>query len=261
VSVTVGIDLAAQPKSTGVCSIRWSVEHVVVDRLGVGATDEDLLWLIASADKVGIDVPLGWPVAFVRALSAYGSGQGWVDAPMQELRLRATDRYVARETHTTPLSVAADKIAAPAMRAASLLDKVPFPVNRAGAGIICEVYPAAALCRWGLDPLLEGVVESRLRYKGRADHGGPMRLRLVHALRRIVGSWLQATDAQWAQCIAQDDALDALLCALIARAAEVGSVDAVPEPLSALAAIEGWITLPSSKSLGGLADAGVERAS
>jgi predicted nuclease with RNAse H fold len=217
VGITAGIDLAAQAKSTGICELRWVDGGAIVQRLGVGASDDEILEVIGSADKVGIDVPLGWPIAFVKALASYGSGQGWVDAPTWALRLRATDRYVTAETGAIPLSVAADKIAAPAMRAASLAARIPDGLDRTGAGRICEVYPAAALRRWGFDPLEVNGRSMKLRYKGGPGHGGPMRALLVAALRRITSEWLFASDTDWSMCVAQDDALDALLCALIAR--------------------------------------------
>ena len=71
--------------------------------------------------EAGIDVPLGWPDAFVTALASYGPGGPWLRADNQQLRLRATDRFLRERTGITPLSVSADKIAAPAMRAADLL--------------------------------------------------------------------------------------------------------------------------------------------
>ncbi|MCI0402625.1 MAG: DUF429 domain-containing protein, partial [Acidobacteria bacterium] len=69
--VVVGIDLAAQPKNTAVCQIQWEPPRAVVQALGHDKKDEELLSLMSSADKVGIDVPLGWPDRFVGWVSAH----------------------------------------------------------------------------------------------------------------------------------------------------------------------------------------------
>jgi hypothetical protein len=54
-------------------------------------------------------------------------------------------------------------------------------------------------------------------------------------------------------CVAdEDDYLDALICALVARAAELGlTYEPKPGVESELAEVEGWIHLPDAK-LGGL---------
>ncbi len=44
-----------------------------------------------------------------------------------------------------PLSVSTDRIALPAMGAASLLSRLPERAPLDGSGVIVEVYPAAAL--------------------------------------------------------------------------------------------------------------------
>jgi uncharacterized NAD(P)/FAD-binding protein YdhS len=45
----------------------------VVD-VACGQDDEALLARIASADKVGIDAPFGWPAAFVDAVARFHAG-------------------------------------------------------------------------------------------------------------------------------------------------------------------------------------------
>ena len=107
------------------------------------------------------------------------------------------------------------------------------PVDRAGAGQVVEVYPAAALKCWHL-PFQT--------YKGplhRAALGG-----LVDALLEA----LPGLDLDQAEplCRQSDDAFDAVVCALVARAAALGMTAGPPDHLAQLAASEGWIMLPTA---------------
>ncbi|MEO6713138.1 MAG: DUF429 domain-containing protein [Mycobacteriales bacterium] len=66
---------------------------------------------------------------------------------------RETDRAVHQAVGLWPLSVAADRIGLAAMRAAGLLADLADAgraVDRAGTGVVVEVYPAASLKVWGL---------------------------------------------------------------------------------------------------------------
>jgi predicted nuclease with RNAse H fold len=67
--LTVGVDLAAEPKGTAVARVEWGAGRAVVRQVTCPADDEVILAALGEADKVGIDCPLGWPddfVAFVR---------------------------------------------------------------------------------------------------------------------------------------------------------------------------------------------------
>lgn len=65
---TIGIDLAAQPKTTAACKIEWRDGAAdVVSSVSSGIDDDALVHMLGDADKVGIDVPLGWPEHFVDA--------------------------------------------------------------------------------------------------------------------------------------------------------------------------------------------------
>lgn len=61
----VGIDMAADVKRTGLAVIEEGAGSAVVDRVRVGATDEDLIDAIQVAERAGVDVPFGWPAGFV----------------------------------------------------------------------------------------------------------------------------------------------------------------------------------------------------
>ena len=64
--LTLGIDLASQPEKTAACLIAWNSDHATIDTLKVCLTDDDLVLLGEKADKIGVDVPFGWPARFVR---------------------------------------------------------------------------------------------------------------------------------------------------------------------------------------------------
>jgi predicted nuclease with RNAse H fold len=78
--VTIGIDLAAQPANTAACRVSWD-ERVAVDDPIVGIEDQAIADALTSADRVGIDVPLGWPVGFSQGLTQHAAGRGWPAEP------------------------------------------------------------------------------------------------------------------------------------------------------------------------------------
>jgi hypothetical protein len=241
--VTAGVDLASQALRTAACTVRWSAGEASVTALTAsGIGDEDILELIATSDKTGVDVPLGWPDAFVAAVAAHHTGRTWPGGTQRALRYRFTDHHVWMQTERWPLSVSSDLIAVPALRAAALLGRIPEAADRSGSGRITEVYPAAALRRWGYDGR---------GYKRRA--GSENRSALVPNFRRRTESWLRLDADGWRECELSDDAFDALVAALVARAAAVGRCDPLPVSQQTLAAREGWIALPSAGSLDELA--------
>lgn len=74
--IAVGIDLSSQPERTAICTVEWG-PTVVVHEPELGAKDSELIEAMNRADRVGIDVPLGWPESFVSAIGAYHEGQRW----------------------------------------------------------------------------------------------------------------------------------------------------------------------------------------
>ena len=113
-------------------------------------------------------------------------------------------------------------------------------VDRAGGCRFVEVYPAAALKLWGFQST---------GYKGSMNRS--KRSALVEELMGAT-TWLIWNDAAQ-HCEASDDALDALVASLVARAAEVDRVEVVPDEQMTLAKQEGWIVLPDEGSLNVLA--------
>ncbi len=243
--VTLGVDLASQPKRTATCLIRWDRGSARVETLSLGATDADLHELFRRADRIGIDAPFGWPAPFTRAVAAYSTETVWPSTAVPQLRFRRTDEFVRERLGRWPLSVSSDLIAVPAMRAVRLLAEASAAgeaIDRSGGGRFVEVYPAAALHVWGFP--------SR-GYK-RAK-GATVRARLVSDLAERTVDWLTLSEEDRARCTASDDMLDALVAALVARAATTGRCEPIPPEDRELAREEGWIALPQSRSLNQLA--------
>jgi hypothetical protein len=240
---TLGIDVSSQAQGTAACWIRWekgsarieAVEHMV---------DDDRLEAILSeqADKIGIDVPLGWPDAFVDAVERHRVGLPFGETDTGDLARRYTDKWVYKQTGQLPLSVTTDRISYPAMRAARILGRLlAAPVDRSGAGNLVEVYPAAALRVWNLQ---------HQRYK--RDKGRDVLAAIIKQLRERC-SWLSADDPLWRDVGRSDHAFDALICALIARAHAIGQCHPVPDDRRESARREGWIAVPREGALETLA--------
>jgi len=248
--VTLGVDLASQATKTAACRIRWDGGSAHVECLRIGLEDPALLELFGhrdtGPDKIGIDAPFGWPVDFVGAIHAHATYMHWPHVNNSQLRLRRTDRAVRREVGLTPLSVSADWIAMTAMRAARLLAKVyeaGEDVDRTGrTGRFVEVYPAAALKRWGL--------QSK-SYRGTGHEKADERDKLVGDLEGKTG--LKLTDEVRSGCRESEDQFDAFVAALVTRAAATRCCEPIPDEDREHAGKEGWIALPQSNSLARLA--------
>jgi hypothetical protein len=232
--ITVGIDLASQPARTAACAVRWEEGGPRVETPEVGVDDARIAELLERADKLGVDVPLGWPIPFAETVHEHRHRREVTAHRLHQLRFRATDFAVHDRTGRWPLSVSSDLIAVPALRAARLF----AGHDRSGADVLVEVYPAAALRIWGF---------STRGYKG--PRGGAARQTMLSAL---TGTLDLSEDAHGA-CVRSDHALDALVCALVARCAVVGLCDPVPPEQRAAAEVEGWIALPRADALALLA--------
>lgn len=241
--MTVGIDLAAEASRTALAVLAWSPDGARLTDLRLGVDDDLIRREAREADKVGVDCPFGWPSAFVDVVTAHH--RGTLDPPLSSgrdwrrpLTMRATDLDVHARTGLTPLSVSADRIANAALRWAAIaaaLTADGHDCERDGSGLIAEVYPAAALHIWKLP---------HRGYKRASNHAA--RNELV-TLLRDAAPWLDLGTHDLT-CRQSDDALDAVICALIARAVWLGRTR--QPPAASPASAEGWIHLPD----GGLLD-------
>ena len=227
----IGVDLASQASSTSLCAIDWTDRPRVVDV--VRPAEDDLIVAAAgSAAAVGIDSPLGWPSAFVELIGRHHRGEATetVTATPRELRLRTTDRWIRDWIPRDPLSVSTDRIGVVALRAVRLLERIRAPgCDRSGDGGIYEAYPGGSLARWGL-------TATGYKTRGAEDVRGT----IVDAL----GDWV-GIDAVADRLVASDDDLDAVLTAVVTGLAVAGRTTSPPREHATVAAVEGWIHVPT----------------
>lgn len=131
----------------------------------------------------------------------------------------------------------------PAMRCAGLLHRLGVRDRSGRDDRVYKVYPALALELW---------IGTSRGYKqngnaGRRGASRESRSQIVARLRSAA-PWLQVPEA----CIESDHSLDALIAALLARAAHLGFVEPAPEGAHELARTEGWIAIPTVNALGRL---------
>jgi predicted nuclease with RNAse H fold len=253
-SSTAGVDLSSQDLKTASCVIRWGGGRAWVSELEVGVTDEAIGQLLSNDDiaKTGLDVPFGWPIAFADAVFQHSRKGDWPSdyrhADIRAFRFRRTDIHVWQQTGLRPLSVSTDRIGIPTMRAAAFLSAGHVPLD--GSGRVVEVYPAAALRQWDL-PFKHYKAEKH-------------RDKRTALLAQVVGAtrdWLSIPMECQALCEHSDDAFDALIAALVARAAARNEVIAIPDAEHEAAAREGWIHIPKPGSLSLLPDPAARVAS
>ena len=154
-----------------------------------------------------------------------------------------------------PLSVSTDKLAYPAKRCVTLLADLEridsADISRDGSGLACEVYPDPALRIWSRE-MAKGLT-GRMSYKGKGNT--KIRAGLVSIIQAATG--ISGEEHFFGQCEESDDCLDALVCALIARAVTIGATVAPTDGGLNADEIhqverEGWIHLPRGPSSLGL---------
>jgi hypothetical protein len=70
VAESIGIDLAASPKRTSACKVKWAPGVPEVEFFD-SPNDDALIQLMMTGVKVGVDCPLGWPRDFVATVTAH----------------------------------------------------------------------------------------------------------------------------------------------------------------------------------------------
>ena len=245
-STTLGIDLSAQPRETAASVIAWERPARVVE-LTVGLDDDAIADLVSfhGPTKVAIDSPFGWPMPFVRAISEFTEAGTWSSGiERRPLLLRTTDLVVREETGADPLSVSSNLLAICAMRCARLLVSLAHDkLDRTGAGLLVEVYPAAAMRQWGLDPR---------GYKGSKPEKVAKRRELVETIKAASSGWLDFRRKLEDELVRSDHHLDAFVSAIVGRAVETGQTLPIPDSSHEVAAREGWIHLPQRRPLAAL---------
>lgn len=249
-----GLDLSTDPRKAWWAEVAWPqaagdrITIVDLDHAHAHGARDDASLIAVLAERIaafdpgpervaGIDAPIGWPQAFVDAIGEWMGGAAPRLSKRPELRLRPTDRFVTEATGLTPMSVSTDRIGSTALLCVSVLSELAergqLPAHdraRLGDGI-AEVYPAAALRLWSTG---DGRPLAQAGYKALPAP----REALLAQLSEVV----EITDAQWELMVEFDDALDALLCALVAGCAARGGTFSVDEPVAA-----GDLVAPSTR--------------
>ena len=239
---TLGIDLSSNPAKTGGCVVEWVGEKARVAELTVGLDDDAILELHNRCEVTGIDSPFGWPEPFLEFLTQQrefptAAFPQWGSAQRDQLRFRATDFKVREVIGRWPLSVSSDLIALPTMRCIGLLARMGVE-DRSGDGRVFETYPAAALHQWGF---------RSTGYKGNSKVDS-LRALFVNLQERA--PWLEVPESEHQNLLANnDDAFDALVATLIARAAALGLILKPTPVVVSEARTEGWIAIPEEGSL------------
>ena len=245
----LGVDLASADENTAMAIVDSDDGSWTLAELYNPCSDEKILASVSGSPDgslLGFDCPLGWPRGFGEFLADHRTTAKRSVPEKNDLIRRLTDARVAElvrkntdpPVRLNPLSVSSDRIAVPAFRMARLersLTSGATP-DRSGAGMIAEVYPAAALALWELP---------HRGYKG--PKGRPVRDEIVRGLQDKAGDRLNIS--RFSRLLSDNDhCLDALLCALVTIAVFTGRCLSESTPQSSsersLANEEGWIQLP-----------------
>jgi predicted nuclease with RNAse H fold len=234
-----GVDLAAEPKGTGLALIEWSADAAELVDLKLNIDDDAIVRVAAQVEKLGIDCALGWPIDFVDFLTQNNRPEASVAPFVGDLSLRRklahreSDRQVHAITGRWPLSVSTDRLGMTAIRCAGLLSQIAasgIEVDRAGGGRIVEIYPGASLRLWGFDTA---------GYRASSEIRG----RLIGDLQ-VRAPWLNLGPHEQLM-VDSCDAFDAVIAALAARSAYLGRYQAPDSTQIERAKVEGWMALPN----------------
>jgi hypothetical protein len=255
---TIGINLSAAAKFTTLVAIEWKDDGAWVSEAIVDLEDDELIGYLSSGDYTGVYAPFGWPVAMVEAVASYTNSDQWQRASRREFRHRKTEGFVhdvlqaEADQELWPQSVSCDRLALQARRMAQLREQLFAETgkrfDRAGGDHIIEVYPPGASLLWGMGNHL-GNGNSKLPEVD--DKPGKEFIERAEA----AAPWLQWRDGKRGVCLKNEHTIDALLAALVARAAELNLTIPPENGEADLAPREGWMHLPSKDSLSALATA------
>jgi predicted nuclease with RNAse H fold len=237
--ITVGVDLASQSNDTALAVVEWGDGRSKVLRVVVGADDEMIVDEGTQADVIGIASPFGWPDPFFELLSQNRVGR--IDNPRRaatvsgrdEIMYRTTERRVRDWLGLKLMPSTSNMLGSTVLRCAGLqtrLDEAGVAVTRGAGGRVIEVYSPASLMAWGLhEPSYKNQSASRVR------------------ILEQIGRRLSCYFGDYRTlCVESDDALDALVGAMTARAVALGFWrQPVDEEEQERASAEGWICVPS----------------
>jgi hypothetical protein len=253
---TLGINLSAAAKFTSLVAIEWKDEGAWITEVVVDLEDDELVGYLSSGDRTGVYAPFGWPVAMVEAVASYTNGDEWQRASRRQFRHRQTESFVhdvlqgEADQELWPQSVSCDRLALQARRMAQLREQLFTETgarfDRAGGDRILEVYTPGASLLWGLASHAENGLEIP---PDASEKPGLLFIERIEA----AAPWLHWKEGKRGVCLKHEHTSDALLAALVARAAELNLTIGPENGDLDIARREGWMHLPSKDSLPALA--------
>jgi len=245
-SRTWGLDMSTSARKTAAVALEWSEGVATVVEVVHPLPAARIIQLMTRhADETwAVDVPFGWPDGFVHLMSERHDGplpsdlipstESWEIWRTREISQRLTDRFLTDDERirTRPLPASFQLLGATAAMWSLIeakLAQAGVAVDRSGAtGRVCETYPRAALAAW--------------THRG----AGKVTLASLQDLFPCLD-----VPAMYQPAMAVDDVRDALVCALVARARDLGLTVLPDDDQVAAARREGWIhvSLDSPNSL------------
>lgn len=230
-SYTWGIDLSTNPRHSAAVKIAWDDGRPRVDEVVTRLTSDAIVDLVCESNgRVAVDVPFGWPDAFVEYVRSHQqSRQGPLPSAglatserAKHLAHRHTDLRLIDDLEVRPLPAAFDRLGKTAVMWSGIerdLRERGIVIDRAGVdGRVCETYPAAALSAWGLGRTKQSVDEMERSFP-----------------------FLMIGERERNALAASADARDALVCSLAARARDLEKTVMPKDEAWEAARREGWI--------------------
>lgn len=242
---TLGIDLASKPQKTAAIGIEWPESgspRVLEGDTEARLTDDEVLRLFEAETwgRIAIDTPFGWPTDMLEVLNRW-QARTPIDLKASARTQgspaihRATEIAVRERTGKYPIAVGVNNLAWVSLRVFHLLSAAGGASDRSGVSTrFVEAYPKGAQTLW----LGIGIESTKKSAAARDTALG----RIEEETGLIIGD---ARDEIIGEGEA-DHLFDALLCALVARAAMLAQTWRPQPELRATAEEEGWIHQPSA---------------
>jgi hypothetical protein len=224
------------------------VPFAEVETRAANAFDDSSLIEVLRCDewgRIAIDVSLGWPRNLLDLLERWRAGKA-ISLPADERRgrstilFRETDLAVWDQTGLRPIPVGVESLGWVALRSFHLLSQADLHADHAGLrSHVIETYPKAAISRWPGMP-------------AESTKSGPdspaIRDRILRELTAELALEFESEDRELLVEAGNDHRFDALICALVARAAMLGKTALPTKDQAEAAQAEGWIHLPAKGS-------------
>lgn len=214
--LTWGLDVSTNKIKTAAVALDWSTPgeaRVVEVRRPLRATDIAPLISEHREGSWAVDVPFGWPDLFVALMADRHTGPlqaeamptplDWEKWRTRQVAQRLTDRFLTEDPRiqTRPLPASFQLLGATAamwVLVEAQLASIGVSIDRATLeGSVCETYPSAALSAWGFGKAKQTWPELQSNFP-----------------------FLTADEGQVPELVS-DDACDAVVCALVARARDL----------------------------------------